>query len=139
MTYATRDDLVAAYGEDAVVRLSVRDEDPDGAQAVARGLAHADGVIDAKLSVRFTLPLPTVPTVIATIAADLAVARMATTADLMTDEVTRREKNARRDLEEIATGRMNLGLPSAGPSDLPRPILGPGGQKLFTRDSLRGV
>lgn len=138
MTYATRDDLNAAFGRDLVDRLAVRPEDETGAKAVARALSYSAGLIDAALSVRFTLPLPSVPPLLRDIATDLAVARLASDAVSLTDDLKDREKMARADLDKVATGRMNLGLPSAGEGDRPQPILGPGGDKLFTRKRLRG-
>lgn len=146
MAYATRADLVDAYGLETVERLSIRPGDPDGAGSVARALAYADALIDAQLSVRFVLPLASVPPVLRTVAEDLAIARMATTADLGTDELRRREDRARVELREIATGKMNLGLPAIGAGAgegaqaagaSPRPILGPAGSRLFSRDTLR--
>lgn len=143
MTYATRDDLVQAYGENLVKRASSgRAEDPTGASAVAGALSFADSMIDAQLSVRFALPLSSVPAVLRQVAVDLAVARMANSADLMTDELRRREDRARSDLRAIAEGRMNLGLPAKDATEAGRPVLAqvsPGGSKIFTRDSLRGL
>lgn len=147
MTYATRDDMVQAYGEQLVTRLSKRPEDPTGAGVVAGALAHADSLIDAELSVRFALPLAEVPVVLRQLAVDLAVTRLPTSADTMTDELRRRGEVARKDLRAIAEGRMNLGLPARGPTDTGRPVLGPvtgmvGGPsaaKMFTRGSLRDL
>lgn len=138
--YASRTDLEQAYGLSMVERLSIRPDDPDGSESVARALAYAEGLIDAQLSVRFALPLAAVPPMLTTIAVDLAIGRMATTADLGTDEMRRREDRARSELRQIAKGEMNLGLPSAdAPLARPRPVLGPGGSKVFNRDSLRGL
>ncbi len=148
MTYATRDDLVQAYGEIAVTRLSSgRAEDPTGASTVAGALTYAAGVIDARLSARFALPLPQIPVVLRDVAVDLALSRMATSADGMTDEYRRREARALADLRAIAEGHMNLGLPARGPADTGRPVIAPGSpvvglsgvSKLFSRGSLRGL
>ncbi len=142
MTYATRDDLVTAYGQDMVDRLSIRMEDPDGSQTVARALNYSDGLIDAQLSVKFVLPLPVVPQLLVDVAVDLAIGRMADSPDIATDEIRRREERARADLKAMADGRMNLGLPAKGPSDSPQPVLARiqgGGDRLFTREDLRGL
>jgi phage gp36-like protein len=141
MAYATLDDLVLSWDSDVVSRLSIRPEDPDGSQTVGRALDNASALIDAQLSVRFTLPVPTVSPILVKICVDLAVAEMAIGADLMTDIIDKRESRARADLKLIAEGKMNLGLPTASTSesDRPKPIFGPGGAKLFTRDRLRGL
>lgn len=138
--YATRDDLNQAYSADLVDRLAIRLGDEDGSEAVTRALAHADSVIDACLSTRFTLPLPSVPAILVGIAADLTVARLAgADAANLTDDIKHREKTARTDLDKIADGRMNLGLPTADQGDRPSPIVASSGGKLMTRDRLRGL
>lgn len=139
MTYAARSDLNETFGPDMVDRLAIRPDDEDGAQAVARALAHAASLIDGRLSVRFTLPLPTVPPLLVAIACDLAIARLASDATALTDDLKDREKTARADLDRIADGKMNLGLPAAHQGQRPKPIVASSGGKLFTRDRLRGV
>lgn len=137
MTYATRDDLISAFGQDAVDRLAIRPEDQDGEQTVARALSYADGVINGRISVRFTLPLPEVPAVLRDIACDLAMARMAGDATSLTDDLKHREKIARADLDRVADGKMNLGLPPVLAGQQAQPISASSGGKVFTRDSLR--
>lgn len=137
--YATRDDLNAAFGPDMVERLAARHGVDDDATTVARALSHADGVIDGRLSVRFTLPLPVVPDVLRDIACDLAIARLASDAVGLTDDLKRREDQAMTSLKAIAKGEMNLGLPVAHQGERPQPIVASTGGKLFTRDRLRGL
>ena len=143
MTYATRDDLNAAFGQDQVDRLAARPENEDGSEAVARALSYAEGVISGRLAVRFILPLSETPPLVRDIAVDLAIARLASDATSLTDDIRLREKTARSDLDRIADGKMNLGLPSgdAGSEtgDRPQPIVSSTGGKLFTRDRLRGL
>lgn len=138
MAYATRDDLNQAFTTDLVDRLAIRLGDEDGSEAVARALAHADSVINACLSTRFTLPLPVVPAILTGIAADLAVARLAgADAANLTDDIKHREKTARADLDKIGDGRMNLGLPAAHQGERPKPIAASSGGKIMTRRRLR--
>lgn len=137
MDYATRDDLNAAFGQDMVDRLAARPENEDGTEAVARALSYSTGVVNAALSVRFTLPLPEVPVLLRDIAADLAIARLASDATSLTDDLKLREKTARSDLDKVATGKMNLGLPAQSEGDRPQPIVSSTGGKLMTRESLR--
>lgn len=139
MDYATRDDLNDAFGPDMVTRLAARPDVEDDGQTVARALDFAAGVIDGRLSVRFTLPLPVVPKVLRDIACDLAIARLASDATGLTDDLKRREDQARADLKAIAEGRMNLGLPAAHEGERPQPVVASTGGKLFTRDRLRGL
>ncbi|QQQ17751.1 DUF1320 domain-containing protein [Brevundimonas vitis] len=136
--YATRDDLNAAFGPDQVERLAARPDVEDDAMTVARALSHADGVIDARLSVRFTLPLPTIPEVLRDIACDIAIARLASDATGLTDDLKRREDQAHASLKAISKGEMNLGLPAVTEGERPQPIVSSTGGKIFTRDQLRG-
>lgn len=136
--YATRDDLNAAFGPDQVERLAARPQVDDDATTVARALSHASGVIDGRLSVRFALPLPSIPDVLRDIACDLAIARLASDATGLTDDLKRREDQAHANLKAIAEGKMNLGLPTVDHGGRPQPIVASTGGKLFTRDRLRG-
>lgn len=136
--YATRDDLNAAFGPDMVERLAARPGVDDDATTVARALSHASAVIDGRLSVRFTLPLPVVPDVLRDIACDLTIARLASDATSLTDDLKRREDQAMASLKAIAKGEMNLGLPVAHQGERPQPIVSSTGGKLFSRDRLRG-
>ena len=136
--YATRDDLNAAFGPDMVERLAARHGVDDDATTVARALSHASAVIDGRLSVRFTLPLPVVPDVLRDIACDLTIARLASDATSLTDDLKRREDQAMASLKAIAKGEMNLGLPVAHQGERPQPIVSSTGGKLFSRDRLRG-
>lgn len=136
--YATRDDLNAAFGPEQVARLAARSEVEDDAATVARALSHAAGVIDGRLSVRFALPLPVVPDLLRDIACDLALARLASDATGLTDDLKRREEQALANLKAVAEGKMNLGLPVPHQGERPQPIVSSTGGKLFTRDRLRG-
>lgn len=139
--YATRDDLNAAHGPDLVARLAARPDVEDDTQTVARALSDVAAVIDGRLSVRFALPLPVVPEVLRTIAIDLVIARLASGDGGigLTDDLKRREDQARSDLKAISKGEMNLGLPVAHQGERPQPIVSSTGGKLFTRPRLRGL
>lgn len=140
--YAQSADLVAAWGQDTVTRLSVSDSDPSGQGTTAAALAYASSIIDAQLSVRFALPLAEVPQVLTDVAVDLTIDRLANSADQSTEIIRDRAKRARTDLREIADGRMHLGLPARSPTDSPRPVLArvtPGVDKMMTRSTLRGL
>lgn len=95
-------------------------------------------MIDGRLSVRFTLPLPVVPDLLRDIACDLALARLASDATNLTDDLKRREDQALSNLKAIASGDMNLGLPSVHQGERPKPMVASSGGKIFTRPQLRG-
>jgi phage gp36-like protein len=139
MTYATRLDLESAWGPDTILRLASRDGDSQGDTAVEAALAFSGHLIDAQLGVRFALPLAVSPPLLVSVGVDLAIDRLAATADMATDLIIERGKQARADLKAIAEGKMDLGLPtrvvgsgtSVATGNSVRPIVGPGGSKLF--------
>lgn len=110
--YASREQLIQTFGQSDVVRVSARSGDETGEIAVQNGLDYAKNYIDARLSVRFLLPLETIPDILIGIACDLAYERICSTADVLTDIITKRAAQAREDLKLISEGKMNLGLPT---------------------------
>lgn len=110
--YATREQLFQTFGQNEVVRVAARPDDDAGEIAIQNGLDYAKNYIDARLSVRFLLPLEVVPDILIGIACDLAYERICSTADVLTDIITKRAAQAREDLKQISEGKMNLGLPT---------------------------
>jgi phage gp36-like protein len=92
MTYATRLDLEKAWSSETVLRLAARDGDNNGNQGVASALDFAGALIDAQLGVRFALPLAVVPGLLVAIGVDLAIDRLAATADMSTEIIMERAK-----------------------------------------------
>lgn len=124
MSYATAQDMAARFGAPELDQLADRNGDgmPD-AGVVDGALADADAEIDAYLAGRYPLPLAHVPPVLARIACDIARYRL--WADKASEEVRNRYADARRLLEQVAAGRVLLGVstdpatpPSAGTMQL---------------------
>lgn len=146
MTYATQADIVATYGDHA---LASADRDGDGlpdTPAVDSALAWAAATIDSYLSRQYPLPLLAVPSDISGAAIDLALYRLAQTADVLTDELVTRQKAAILRLQDYARGTARLpdgavdtGLVEEGELQGPRPIVGSGPERLFTRDDMRDL
>ena len=146
MTYATQADIVATYGDHA---LASADRDGDGlpdTPAVEGALAWAAATIDSYLSRQYPLPLAAVPSDISGAAIDLALYRLAQTADVLTEELVIRHKDALSRLQEYARGTARLpegavdtGLIGEGALEGPRPIVGTGPERLFTRTDLRDL
>jgi len=114
MPYATRDEMIARFGEEELILLT----DRDGAGAIddvplARALDDADGDIDGYLAPRYALPLASVPPVLSRLACELA--RYYLYDDHATETVRTRYEDARDVLIAISKGTVQLGLPeSAG-------------------------
>ncbi|WP_027366938.1 gp436 family protein [Desulfocurvibacter africanus] len=114
MSYASQQDIVDRYGEEALVLLADRDNDgvadPD---VIAQTLADADAEIDAYLAARYQLPLATVPAVLKRLAVDIVVYRLAADAGTGTEERRQRYEDAVDLLKRISTGQASLGLAEA--------------------------
>ena len=146
MPYAAAQDIVDLYGPSA---LYVADRDGDGAPdaaAVDRALTSASDEIDSYVGVRHALPLPVVPGILRQHCVDIAVYRLALSADVLTEEHRRRYEDAVAHLRRIAEGKAALVLPTdpdvpADPDapDMsgPRPIVADGPPRLFTRPAMR--
>lgn len=112
MAYATQADIEAIYTEEFLVNLA----DFDGNEiaddtVVDRALADASGLIDSHISIRYDVPIATVPDFLRRICIDIAVYTIAVDADRLTEEYRRRYEDAIRHLERIADGRAGLGIP----------------------------
>jgi phage gp36-like protein len=118
MAHATRADIEAVYG--FTLLPGIADYDNDGevdANVVTAALDHATGVINSHLSVRYKLPLAAVPAFLKAAAIDLAVYRIANTADRLTVEMRQRYEDHVRHLERIADGKAGLGFEDTTPDD----------------------
>lgn len=147
MPYATQQDIVDLYGQNALV---VADHDRDGepdAAAVTRALEAATGEIDTYLAARYALPLHEVPAFLRQLAVDVALYRLALAADVATTEHRTRYEDALGHLKKIGEGKGALAFttpvpapnPDAGAFDRPQPIVQGGPAKIFTRDQMRDL
>ncbi len=113
--YCTLDDLITTYGEKSIVLLSDRVNKPAviiNDEIVQRAIADATGEIDMHLQTRYTLPLPSVPLTLKRIACVLAYLALHT--NIQEDHPARiAAKDSRKQLEGLASGKLNLGLDAA--------------------------
>ena len=151
MAYATQQDIITLYSEDA---LYVADRDGDGvvdADAVTRALTSASGEIDSFIGVRHSLPLDLADAVAAQellkqFCVDIAIYRLALSRDVLSEEHRRRYEDTIKHLEKIAKGTASLNLrgpvdPNTGETThtSPRPIVAGGPPRVFTREKMRGL
>ncbi len=126
MSYAARTDLVARYGERELVQVTDKAKPPVGQadeDAIARALADADGEIDARISVRFAVPLAgDAPPVVVDVACRIA--RYKLHGDKATERIRADYEDAMRFLADVAARRANIpglteptvgGVSNAGP------------------------
>lgn len=105
-TYITAEEYVARYGLDETVRLTDAYGSETVGEALGNALSDAAARIEGYIAARYGLPLVAIPPVLKVIAADLARERLFT--NHPTDEVTRRADQARKDLQDIAKGVLEL-------------------------------
>lgn len=148
MPYASQSDIVEIYGEQSLI---VADRDGDGTPdvaAIGRALVSASDEIDSYIAVRYPLPLVAVPGILRQRAVDIAVYRLAQTADVLTEELRKRYEDAIGHLRRIAEGKAVLVLPPVPPGegeeedpqglhDSPQPIVTAGPPRLFSRERMR--
>lgn len=147
MTYATRSDIETLYSIEA---LYVADRDGDGAPddvAITRALLAASSEIDAFIRVRYDVPVLPVPDLLMQFAVDIALYRLAQSASVLSEEHRTRYEDALGKLKMLSEGKMMLPPPPPDPNapagdpalDGPRPIVGTGPAKIFTRDQMRDL
>ena len=145
MPYASQTDITALYGtQSLVVADHARTGVPDAA-AIARALEMASGEIDTYLARRYALPLPVTPAHLVQLCVDIALYRLALSADVASEEHRRRYEDALGVLTKIADGRAALVLPAAAPAEGEEPVTGAkpivvgGPGRLFSREQLRDL
>lgn len=117
MTYATQDDLVKRYGEDALRDLTDRAAPPAGAidaDVVTLALEDADAAIDGYLKGRYALPLTAVPPLLRDLAQAIAVYKLHrdSVAGKIRDDYT----DALKTLDLISKGTIRLDVAGIEPA-----------------------
>ena len=110
MAYATAQDIIDRYGEDALFVAADRNNDDaiDNA-AVERALDDATDEINTYIGKRYTLPIATVPRVVMRLCVDITLYRLSPGMAL-TEEKRQRYEDAIALLKLIAKGEVSLGL-----------------------------
>jgi phage gp36-like protein len=115
MGYATQADLVTRYGERELIQVTDKAKPPTGDMdeaVVARALADADAEIDARIGIRYSVPLTVTPSIIGDSACRIA--RYKLHEDRATEKIRQDYEDALRFLADVAAGRANLpGVPDA--------------------------
>lgn len=110
MPYATADDIAERLGPHQWEALADRAGDGTiDAEAVDRALADADALIDAHVGAQHALPLVSVPTLLGTLAVDIAIWRLAQPQPTqVTEERRQGYQDALALLKRIADGTARL-------------------------------
>lgn len=140
--YATKQDLEDRDGSMLYNFALDRSTDTLNDTWIDEALATADDEINGYLARRYVLPLPTVPSLLKRQAVVIAFYWLADRDTQATNLLEERYKKAIAKLEEIAEGKVDLGLPT--PDMPPEGSVGKvelvqDNERLFTRNSLKGV
>lgn len=115
MAYATETDIVTLYGPNLLTVIADRDNDNIvDSDAVARSLEEASEEIDSYVGVKYAVPLSTSLASIRRCAVDIAVYRLAQTADVLTDELRQRYEDCIKLLLQISKGTATLNIAQPG-------------------------
>ncbi|MEM7269518.1 MAG: phage protein Gp36 family protein [Pseudomonadota bacterium] len=143
MIYASREDIVRLYGEDALFAADRDDDAQDDAGAVTAALESASREIDSYLAVRHRLPLDEAPAQLIQPCVDIALYRMARSATALSDEDRTRFEDAIDFLTKLSKGHVELILPAdegADPAfEAPQPIVAAGPERIFSREKTRDL
>ncbi len=111
MTYATKADLVSAFGANEVLQLSDRDvTGVDDDALIGRALDDAAAEINGYLQTRYALPLSNVPRLLTVLACDITRFRLCGSGAQETEAIRLRYRDAVRTLESISKGTVSLGV-----------------------------
>lgn len=114
MSYTTQQEIIDRIGQAEFEVLADRDQDGTvDPAAVDQAIADADAEIDSYLSARYEVPLDPVPNVIARLAVDLAVYRLADRAGTWSEERRKRYEDGIALLKSISKGEAGLGVPQS--------------------------
>ena len=138
MAYATPQELVSRYGKALQILVPGQQEGTVDEAALAQPLADASEEIDAYLAARYPLPLEEIPGVLVRISADIAIYRLSSDADSLTEERRTRYEEAVRLLKSISRGEASLGLPDPDPSPSTEGAGISQSDRVFSRETLRG-
>lgn len=135
MSYASQSDMIARFGETEVIQLTDRASvGLIDAVVLANALDEADAEINPYLQGRYVLPMPNVPRILIGYACDIARYRLCGAAVTETEAIRARYKDAVRFLENVASGKVQLGVSVAQtPAQPNATVVVVGSNRVFTQ------
>lgn len=151
MLYATQNDLDAVWGARLIDLLTLDPETTQRDQAkISEAVLDASAIIDSYAARRYALPLVLSDAGVRMtrgLCADLAVYRLAVTADRMTEIIARRQEQAIKFLEAVAAAKAEIAVAAVagGAGATPGPAISPNEpvivapERVFDRNTLRSI
>jgi len=141
MSYAVKQDMIYRYGDREVIALTDRTDTGAINDAVLDGaLAAADDEMNPYLAGKVRLPLAAVPKVLKHFACDIARYRLCGGQVVETEEIRNRYKDAIRFLENVASGKISLGLDANNaPAPAQNTVQFRPGTRVFSREGTEGA
>ena len=137
MAYATLQDMLNRYDEDALFNVAGKNDEGElDSVAVQRALDDASAEIDTYIAAKYNLPLSTIPKVLKRLCVDIAMYRLPSDQAAASKLQRERFEDAINHLKLIAEGKASLGLPAPPPS-VGGGVIVSGPKRLFSRDKLR--
>lgn len=143
MAYANTADITTRYGDDFLSVIADRDDDGVlDTVSIEDTLADASDFIDSYLASKHTLPLSSFPKQLTRYCVDIAVYWLAENAGGLTEEKRLRYEDARRWLEQVSKGGVELLLAAVdaepGEDTTSGDVEISSSVRLFSRDTLQG-
>jgi phage gp36-like protein len=142
MSYSTQTDIIKLLPEDTLIQLT--DDEGVGVvsdERVSEAISQADAEIDSYCGSRYAVPFATTPDIVKKISVDLAIYNLySRKVEEIPATRSDRYKNAIRQLEGIASGKISIGEDPAptGATSSGAEVNISSEDRTFTRDKLAG-
>lgn len=141
MAYCTLTDIQERIPEETLIQLTDdAQNDAVDQEQVSAAIERADAEIDAWCGRRYVVPFAPVPAIARELSADLAAGLLHGRRGVDVPEAVQVQAKAARDLlKAISKGEVQIGAPVAGNSTGPARIEISGPERIFTRETLKGM
>ncbi len=143
VTYATKQDIIDLYGDDALFMADRNNDAITDDAPVSAALVSATNEINGYVGARYDLPLAVNPPQLIQPCVDIAIYRLAKDAASRSEEDRQRYEDAVELLTKVSKGVIELALPTNPETgedfDTPTPIVASGPPRIFSRDKTRGL
>lgn len=137
--YSTKDDILNQIPEDELVFLTSEGATVDDV-VVYKAIADADGIINGYLSVKYSVPLSSTPSLINNLSVAIAVYKLYSRRPKieMNETIEKNYDDAVKMLKEIGGGTIGIGI-DPPPEALSVPnVKSAADDRMFTKDSMNG-